>query len=94
MDGVIKVMKSRTIVGNCRSEKFFGVDVHRGSVLTPLLLIVMQEALITEFRIDCTKWLLNKYDPVIKAESMEELLVKLDAWKYWKEKALHVNIII
>ena len=54
----------------------------------------MQEALITEFRIDCTKWLLYKYDPVIKAESMEELLVKLDAWKYWKEKALHVNIII
>ena len=75
-DGMIKDMKSRTIVGNCRSEKFFGVDVHRGSVLTPLLLIVMQEALITEFRIDCTKWLLYKYDPVIKAESMEELLVK------------------
>ena len=25
---------------------------------------------------------------------MEELLVNLDAWKYWKEKALHVNIII
>ena len=49
---MIKDMKSRTIVGNCRSEKFFGVDVHRGSVLAPLLLIVMQEALITEFRTD------------------------------------------
>ena len=33
MHGIIKDMKSRTIVGNCRSEKFFGVDVHRGSVL-------------------------------------------------------------
>ena len=44
MNGMIKGMKSRTIVGNCRSEKFFGVDVHRGSVLTSLLLIVMQEA--------------------------------------------------
>ena len=54
MNGMIKDMKSRTIVGNCRSEKFFGVDVHRGSVLTPLLLIVKQEALITEFRTDCT----------------------------------------
>ena len=52
--GMIKDMKSRPIVGNCRSEKFFSVDVHRGSVLTPLLLIVMQEALITEFRTDCT----------------------------------------
>ena len=54
MNGMIKDMKSRTIVGKCRSEKFFGVDIHRGSVLTTLLLIVMQEALITEFRTDCT----------------------------------------
>ena len=54
MNDMIKDMKSRTIVGYCRSEKFFGVDVHRGSVLTPLLLIVMQEALIEEFRTDCT----------------------------------------
>ena len=47
MDGMIKDMKSRTILDNCRSEKFFGVDVHRGSVPTPLLLIVKQEALIS-----------------------------------------------
>ena len=42
------------MVDNCRSEKFFGVDVHSGSVLAPLLLIVKQEALITEFITDCT----------------------------------------
>ena len=54
MNGMIKDMKSKAIVGNCRSEKFFGVDVHRGSVLTTLLLIVMQKALIMEFRTDCT----------------------------------------
>ena len=54
MNSMIKDMKSRTIVSDCRSEKFFGVDVHRGSVLTPLLLVVMQEALITEFRTDFT----------------------------------------
>ena len=53
MNGMIMDMKSRTIFGNCRSEKFFGDDVHRGSVLAPLLLIVKQEALITEFRTDC-----------------------------------------
>ena len=29
---------------------------------------------------------------MIKTESMEELLVKLDAWKYWNKKGLHVNI--
>ena len=72
MHGIVKDMNSRTIVGNCRSEKFFGVDVHRGGVLTPLLLIVKQEALITEFRTDCTLMLLYKYEPVIKADPMEE----------------------
>ena len=41
MHGMIKDIKSMAIVGNYRSEKFFGVDVHRGSVLTPLLLIIM-----------------------------------------------------
>ena len=33
MHGMIKDMK----VGNCRSKKFFVVDVHRGSVLTTAL---------------------------------------------------------
>ena len=36
MHGMIKDIKSRTIVGNCCSEKFFGVDVHRGSDSTAL----------------------------------------------------------
>ena len=36
MHGMIKDIKSRTSVGNCRSEKFFGVDVHRGSDSTAL----------------------------------------------------------
>ena len=36
--------------------------------------------------------LLYKDDLVIKAEYSVELLVKLDAWKYWKEKGPHVNI--
>ena len=37
--------------------------------------------------------LLYKDDPLIKAESMEILLVKLGPWKYWREKTLHVSII-
>ena len=36
MHGMIKDIKSRTIVGNCRSEKCFCVDVHRGSDSTAL----------------------------------------------------------
>ena len=35
------------------AERSFGIDVHQGSVLIPLLLIVMKEALFTEFRTDC-----------------------------------------
>ena len=67
----------------------FGVDVHQSSVLIPLLLIAMLGALFTEFRTDCPNLLLYTDDLVIKAEYMEELLVKLDAWK---EKSLNVNI--
>ena len=36
MHGMIKDIKIRTIVSNCRSEKFFGVDVHRGVYSTAL----------------------------------------------------------
>ena len=63
----------------------FGVDVRQSSVLIPLLLIAMLGALFTEL-------LLYKDDLVIKAGYMEELLAKFDAWQYWKEKSLHVNI--
>ena len=70
----------------------FGVDVRQSSVLIPLLLIAMLGALFTEFNTDCQKLLLYKDDLVIKAEYMEELLAKFDAWQYWKEKSLHVNI--
>ena len=35
MHGTIKDTISRIIVSNCRSD-FYCVDVHRGSVLTPL----------------------------------------------------------
>ena len=40
MHCLIKDMKIRTIVGNCRSEKL-GVGVQQGSVLISLLPIVM-----------------------------------------------------
>ena len=58
------------------AARSLGVVVHQGSVLIPLLLIVRQEALFTEFRTYCSLLLLYKDDLVIKAESMEELLVE------------------
>ena len=63
----------------------FGVDVHQCSVLNPLLLIVIKEALFTELRTGWSTLLLCKDDLVIKYEYMEEFLLKLDAWKYWKD---------
>ena len=58
------------------AARSLGVVIHQGSVLIPLLLIVWQEALFTEFRTGCPLLLLYKDDLVIKAESIEELLVE------------------
>ena len=58
------------------AARSLGVVIHQGSVLIPLLLIVRQETLFMEFRTDCLLLLLYKYDLVIKAEYMEELLVE------------------
>ena len=58
------------------AARSLGVVVYQGSVLIPLLLVVRQEALFTEFRTDCPLLLLYKDDLVIKAGSMEELLVE------------------
>ena len=57
-------------------QRSFGVDVHQGSVLIPLFLIVMLEALFTKPRTDCPLLLLYKDDLVIKPGSIEELLVE------------------
>ena len=58
------------------AARSLGFVVNQGSVLIPLLLIFRQEALFTEFRTNCPLLLLYNDDLVIKAESMEELLVE------------------
>ena len=69
---------SRVTVGNGYSEEFgVAVGVHHGSVLSPLLFIIVLEALSREFRTGCPWELLYADDLMISAESMEELLVKL-----------------
>lgn len=59
------------------------VGVHQGSVLTPLLFIIMivLEALSREFRTGCPWELLYADDLVIIAETLEELVNKLKLWK-------------
>ena len=89
-----KDVRSRVRVGDGYSEEFgVGVGVHQGSVLSPLLFIIVLEALSREFRTGCPWELLYADDLMINAESMEELLVKVQTWKTEMEKkGLRVNM--
>ena len=63
------------------------------SILSPLLFIIVLEALSREFRTGCPWELLYADDLMISAESMEELLVKVQTWKTEMEKkGLRVNM--
>ena len=89
-----KDVRSRVRVGDGYSEEFgVGVGVHQGSVLSPLLFIIVLEALSRQFRTGCQWELLYADDLMISAESMEELLVKVQTWKTEMEKkGLRVNM--
>ena len=66
--------------------------MHQGSVLSPLLFIIVFEALSRQFRVGLPYKLLYADDLVVMAESKELLLEKL----MWKEnmesKGLRVNM--
>ena len=82
VQSMYKDVRSRVRVGDGYSEEFgVGVGVHQGSVLSPLLFIIVLEALSKEFRTGCLWELLYADDLMISAESMEELLVKVQTWK-------------
>ena len=87
-------MRSSVRVGDGYSEAYgVGVGVHQGSVLSPLLFIIVIEALSREFRTGCPWELLYADDLMIGAESKEELLVKVKTWKTEMEKkGLHVKM--
>ena len=55
--------------------------VHQGSVLSPLLLILVLEALLYEFHIGVPWKLLNADDLVLIADTQEECISKLKVWK-------------
>ena len=84
-----KDVRNRVRVGDGYSEEF-GVGV---GVLSPLLFIIVLEALSREFRTGCPWELLYADDLMIGAESMEELLLKVKTWKAEMEKkGLRVNM--
>ena len=68
------------------------MGVHQGSVLSPLLFIIVLEALSREFRIGCP-WELLYTDLMLSAGSKEELMVKVKTRKTEMEKkGLRVNM--
>ena len=94
VQSMYKDVRSRVRVGDGYSEESgVGVGVHQGSVLSPLLFIIVLEALSREFRTGCPWELLYADDLMINAESMEKLLVKVQTWKTEMEnKGLRVNM--
>ena len=86
--------RSADRVNGLFSEEFdVTVGVHQGSVLSPLLFIVVMEALSQEFRTGCPWELLYADDLVIAAETLDELLQKFSLWKDGLEsKGLRVNM--
>ena len=69
------------------------VGVHQGSVLSPLLFIMVLEALSREFRAGVPWEDLYADDWVIIAETLEDCIERLKIWKMkTEEKGLRVNM--
>lgn len=92
--GYVCGAKSCVRVNNSYSDEFsVNVGVHQGSVLSPLLFIIVLEALSREFRVGCPWELLYADDLVLVAETLDELMIKLERWKTGVEsKGLKVNM--
>ena len=79
--------QSRVHVGEGYSEEFeVKVGVHQGSVLSPLLFIIVLEALSREFSSGVPWEDLYADDLVITAESLKECVRRLLTWKKAMEK--------
>ena len=91
--GMYANARSRVRVGEGYSEEFeVKVGVHQGSVLSPLLFIIVLEALSREFCSGVPWEDLYSDDLVIIAESLEECVRRLLTWKEAMEKkGLRVN---
>ena len=73
-----KDARSRTRANSSFREEFeVKVGVHQGSVLSPLLFIIVLEALSHEFRVKSLFEMLYADDLVILAETFEGLMTKL-----------------
>ena len=82
IQGMYENARSRVRVNGQYSEEIgVGVGVHQGSVLSPLLFILVLQALSREFRTGVPWELLYADDLVVIADSLEECISKLQVWK-------------
>jgi len=70
---------ARTVYGNsnCFEVK---VGMHQGLALSPLLFVIVMEALSREFRV-ALPWELYADDLVVIAETEDDLIARLNEWK-------------
>jgi len=94
IQGMYTNVRSRVRVNGQYSEELgAGVGVHQGSVLSPFLFILVLEALPNEFRTGVPWELLNADDLAVIADTLEECVSMLMAWKEGMEnKELRVNM--
>ena len=72
---------SRVGVNGCFSERFeVTFSVHQGSVLSPLLFVIVMEALSRECRIGCT-WKFLYTGDLVMSNIVEDLKIQLQAWR-------------
>ena len=93
IQGMYKCQHMVPVNGQYREEFGVGVGVHQGSVLSPLLFILVLEALSRQFRTGVPWELLYADDLVVMADSLEECIARLKVWKEGMEcKGLRVNM--
>jgi len=89
-------MGTKTVVRtNYGNSKSFEVEVgmHQGSALSPLLFVVVMEAISREFRVALPWELLYADDMAVIAETEVELIKRLNEWKDNVEsKGMRVNM--
>ena len=82
----------RTLHGNSSGFEV-KVGMHQGSELSPLLFVIVLEAISREFRVALPWELLHADDLVVIAETEEDLIKRLNEWKNNVEnRGMRVNM--
>jgi len=82
----------RTVYGNSSGFEV-KVGIHQGSALSPLLFVIVVEAMSREFRVALPWELLYADDLVVIAETEEDLIKRLNEWKNNVDnRGIRVNI--